>query len=540
MALAVAAGTGAAAMLTWPLLRAPGATILDDTTLDGFQFVWNSWWVRHAVGGATSPFHTRLLFAPEGTPLFWHTLGLTTGLVSLAFARGDGFAQAVWAHNATNLLAVPATVLATALLVWRAVGRPGVAVVAGLVAVASPFYVRQLHGPHLGALYGLAIVLVLWQELALRRRWGTVLATVMAFVALFFASQDYAAMALVICGADLVVGALGRRAARSTLGEAATLAFVVALIAVAARTLGSELPERPPFRWIVWNSAYASGFVVPPWLDGTHRWLYFASSIYLGLVPLVGALVAQLIAPREATRWNLAALACLVIALGPMLQLGPPSPELYRLPDEIPRVWPGWPAPYRLLYDFVPGFAMSRGPWRWVGGARLCLVVATASGLAALAPRAPRRMAVGIGALLIAVSFGETLPHRLRPVPAVMPAGYRVLASDPGDYVVVDLPSGLRRGSFALFSSYYMAYQTGHHRPLVDGTVARLPGTRRHLFEREDFRLADHPEVRYVVLHRAFFRQVYPRAPSVRLAREARALGHLVFRDRQMRVYRLG
>ncbi len=114
-----------------------------------------------------------------------------------------------------------------------------------------------------------------------------------------------------------------------------------------------------------------------------------------------------------------------------------------------------------------------------------------------------------------------------------------MLENDPGDYVVVDLPSGLRRGSFALFSSYYMAYQTGHHRPLVDGTVARLPGARRHLFERIDFRLADHPEVRYVVLHRALFRQVYPRGPSVRLAKEARASGRLVYRDRQVRVYRM-
>ncbi|HXJ34650.1 MAG TPA: hypothetical protein VMS22_11520 [Candidatus Eisenbacteria bacterium] len=540
VALVLGAGAAAAVLLTWPLVRAPGATILDDSTLDGFQFVWNSWWVRRAVHDGTDPFYTRLLFAPDGIGLFWHTLGLTTGLLSLAFARGDDFTHAVWAHNATNLVAVPATVALVALLVRCFVDRPGVAAVAGLVAVASPFYARQLHGPHLGALWAVALVLLAWQALPARRTWPAAVAAVAAFAVLFGASQDYAAMALVVCGVDLVVRALSRGARRWVLGEAVVLACVVAVIMLAARVLGSELPERPPFRWIVWNSAYLSGFVTPPWLGRERPWLYFESSIYLGLVPLAGALLAQVVAPREATRWNLAALACLAIALGPMLQLGPPSLELYRQPGEVPPVWPGWPTPYRLLYELVPGFAMSRGPWRWVGGARLCLVVATACGLGVLARRASWRTAAGVGIALVVLSFAETLPHRLHAVPALMPAGYRVLESDPGDYVVVDLPSGLRRGSFALFSSYYMAYQTGHHRPLVDGTVARLPGARRHLFERPDFRLADHPEVRYVVLHRMLFRQVYPRGPSVRLAKEARASGRLVYRDRSTRVYRMG
>jgi hypothetical protein len=535
LAASLVAGAVAGVVFTWPLVRVLDHGLLDDETLDGFQFLWNAWWVRHALAKGANPLHTRLLFAPGGIGLFWHTLSLVTGVLSLPFGTGGGFAGAVRAQNVMNLLAPALTVGTATLFVARLTGRPGVGLVAGLLLVASGFCVRQMHGPHLGALYLFVGALLAWDEAVRRRTPASSLVAVVALVALFFASQDYAAMGLVVCAVDAGLAALGRAAGRRTLGEVTILALAVVVIAVATRIFGAEMPERPPFRWVVWNSAYASGFVVPPWLAG--RWPYFASSIYLGAVPIVGALVAQVVAPRQALRWNVAALACLTIALGPMLQAGPPTPALFSRSDPIPPVWPGWPTPYRLLYDFVPGFALSRGPWRWAGGARLCLVMATACGLGRLASRVSPRTAVGVAALLVAVATAEAIPDRLRVVPAVFPAGYSVLAHDTG--AVVDLPSGIRRGSFALFSSYYMAYQTGHGHPIVDGTVARLPGGRRHLFERDDYRLAEHPEVEYVVLHRALFAQAFPRAPSLRLAREARAGGDLVFRDRALRVYRL-
>src|SRR6185295_4388332 len=63
-ALALAAAT--ALLLTWPLARHPTTRLLDDGTLDGFQFTWNLWWVRTALLTGQNPFFTRELFYPDG------------------------------------------------------------------------------------------------------------------------------------------------------------------------------------------------------------------------------------------------------------------------------------------------------------------------------------------------------------------------------------------------------------------------------------------------------------------------------------------
>ena len=526
-----------AVLFTWPLVLHPASRLLDDGNLDAFQFVWNLWWVREALlHRHATPFHTTTLFYPDGVGLFWHTLSATTGLLSLPFALAPGgMRAAVLAENATSLAALPATCILAALFVRELTGRPGVGVVAAVALVASPFYVRQLHIAYLSNLYWPLAVLLLWWRLHARPSWPRAAAVLLVFVLVFFASQDYAVMTFTLLGFDLAYRLVRRpgRPARGpvwTTGGLAVLGLALAVVAAAVLAFGGTPPERPPFAWVVWNSAYLSGFVTPPWLAaGTVP--YFGSSLYLGSVPLLLALVAQVVAPRAATRWNLAALLCLVVALGPTLQLGPPT-DLNRTATA-----PGWPLPYRLAYEIVPGVAMFRVPWRWVGAARLCCVLAGASGLSVLARG--RRAIVAWGALLIVASVAEALPHRLLLVPAALPAGYGVVRDDPGAYAILDLPSGVRAGSFGLFSSLYMAYQTGHGRPLAEGTVARLPIGRRYVFEQDDYRLATHPELKYVIVHRGMFPSVYPREPSERLLAEARAAGDLVFADAETEVYRL-
>jgi hypothetical protein len=42
---------------------------------DGWQNYWNLWWVKEAlVGLVANPFHTDLLYYPEGPSLYFHTL----------------------------------------------------------------------------------------------------------------------------------------------------------------------------------------------------------------------------------------------------------------------------------------------------------------------------------------------------------------------------------------------------------------------------------------------------------------------------------
>src|SRR5881397_3348409 len=82
-------------LFTWPLVLHPASRLLDDGNLDGFQFVWNLWWVREAL-------------------------------------VRSGMRGAVLAENATALAALPATCMVASLLVRELTGRPGIGVVAAV------------------------------------------------------------------------------------------------------------------------------------------------------------------------------------------------------------------------------------------------------------------------------------------------------------------------------------------------------------------------------------------------------------------------
>ena len=54
-----------------------------DGSHDGYQFLWNLWWVRTVFEGEESLLYTHHLFAPHGTPLALHSLSASNGFLSL-------------------------------------------------------------------------------------------------------------------------------------------------------------------------------------------------------------------------------------------------------------------------------------------------------------------------------------------------------------------------------------------------------------------------------------------------------------------------
>src|SRR5439155_21689066 len=170
-------------------------------------------------------------------------------------------------------------------------------------------------------------------------------------------------------------------------GGAGTLALAAVAAAGIVTGLGRPAPAPPPYRMVLWGSAYLTGLVTPPWLLEPRS--FMGPGLYLGTVALALAAAGQMLVPRTATRWNVAALLCVLAALGPVLQLRAPAPDFYRDPAAA-SPWPGWPLPYGAAYALVPALTIGRTPWRWVAAARVCLVVAAACGAAALAGRLER------------------------------------------------------------------------------------------------------------------------------------------------------
>jgi hypothetical protein len=536
-----AAGFLAALWLTHPLAGALGHALLDDGSYDPYQFCWNLWWVRESLLGLhTNPFFTRHLFHPDGVPLLFHTFAFSFGVASLPLQLLFGVLPA---HNVLVLAAPALTFVATAWLAREVTGDGTAALAAGLVGAVNPIAAWFAPVLYLSAAYLVALTVLAWWRLQRRRRAGDALLVVALLVVLVFASQEYAMMTLALLALDTVL----RLAAAERLGlprawgagTAAVWGSLAAALGVLAAVALAAPPREPPSAQAVAGSVHVAGLVVPPWLQAPP--VEFARIYHLGTAPLLFLPVALVLGGRRARFFGLALLALLAMSLGPYLHWQSPltDPEVLR----AGRMPTGPPGPYLLALKVVPLLQFFRAPFRWLVVAQLVLGVLVALGLAGLRARVQRR-ALATAAVLAVLVAGAVLEVRALRAPlasAAIPAAYRVLREDPAPGAVLTLPSGFPQGPPAAFSSLYMYWQTAHGRPLLEGTVARLPPGRRVLLARrlEDF--AALPWVRYVVIHRDLVAVAYPAAR--RQVADAEALlarqGRLVAREGGVDVYAL-
>lgn len=127
---------------------------------DNGVFLWNFWWMRHALATHTSFFQTNYLFAPIGTSLTLHT---HTALPAFLGATLLGGLPLVTALNIVTLVALALNGLCTYALAWRATHDRAAAVVAGAIFGCSPFVAAHLTG-HFNLIHAWTIPLfaLLW------------------------------------------------------------------------------------------------------------------------------------------------------------------------------------------------------------------------------------------------------------------------------------------------------------------------------------------------------------------------------------------
>jgi hypothetical protein len=125
---------GLAVGLTWPLVLDLGDEFVGNRPLDIWLFIWNLWWVRHALTVLhTNPFVTPLLYYPDGGELYLHTLAFLPGVLALP-------AGLLWGPAVVyNLSIVFALALAGWATYWlaRRWAAPWAAAVAGAARAAA-------------------------------------------------------------------------------------------------------------------------------------------------------------------------------------------------------------------------------------------------------------------------------------------------------------------------------------------------------------------------------------------------------------------
>ena len=597
-------------VFTWPL--AAQFTTALPAGGDAWQHLWNLWWVKTAlVDLHTNPFHTTFLYYPDGVNLYFHTLVPLIGVLSIPFQLLGWSLLAVY-----NLMVVFSFVAAgygTYLLVEYLTGRRSGAFVAGLIFAFSPYHFAHLLGQlNLTSLQWIPFYILalfrMWraddgrrttddrrstrdlgsairdQDPSGRRPWAVVrrlpslgwaVAAGVLWAANAYTEWIYAMFLglftvwFLVWQVGIARQGPGWRAGALRLAVLAAVAglLVAPMLVPMLREAGNaQYMEAPAADTTLYSVDVVDAFVpspFQPWWGALGRQVaaHFPMRnpaeriVFVGYSVLLLAAVGMWIHRRRRAVqfWGWTALGAWVLSLGPVLQVWGH--------DTFTPFAVKVPLPYLLLY-YLPFFRIFRTPGRLAVLVMLALAVLAGYALPALGalrrrplPRLPRRVwAWGLAAAaagLVAVEF-LAIPYPMVP-PGYNVPFYQTLAQDPATYGLLELP--LRP------MSDYEAYQTVHHKPIVDGYLSRQPPdpfvdntpVLRYLLAATpvddpvaavaastgltDLRRAG---VRYAIVHWWAFTAADANAMRAKLARVFSGVPVQAIPDHQMEVYDLG
>jgi hypothetical protein len=224
------------------------------------------------------------------------------------------------------------------------------------------------------------------------------------------------------------------------------------------------------------------------------------NTVFLGYVTLALAFLGVLVtrrAQRDARPWIWSALVFGVLALGPLLQIG--GHYRFSLDNLLPE-GVVVPLPFVLLH-YIPFLNANRAPNRNSLVLMLALAMLAAFGAAWLLGKlsawrggraGTRPVSLGsplVPALAGLLAVALLIEHLAVPMPttdARVPAIYRQIAAEPGDFTVLQLPLGWRN-SFGVLGSertQLQYYQSVHGKPIIGGNISRAPAFQMDYFGR--------------------------------------------------------
>ncbi len=500
--LAVLAGFLAAGVAaSWPRVSYLAGKL--PATRDAGAYVWGFWWVPHQLAHLASPWFTRSIAAPVGAQLGLHALmplpdalltpvtlafgpSVSYNLLSVAMPGLLAYAgyrvARLWLPSQTGAIAAGAFFGLSSMLVWR-----------------SWYHLNLAAGE-------LFIPLALEAAVRLTRRPGWRPALVLGVILAAAVLTDQEIALLVIIPAALVLlywllrpPYLARKLWPA--GLAALTAVVLAspqLVAIVqqVRAGGATLPHGLLAKSYIKYSARLPGLIAPSPQISHFGLGHFPFSYTgptndgipsYGLVLTVLAVLGVLAARRRRSTWLLALLwlGCTVLALGPALRVGAhiyaPAGELLGR-RHVSRVMPfTW-------FARLPGLSGFREPDRL-----MMLGILPAALLAGAAVDWLRYHAAPLIAVVLALGVleaGWSGNPRIGTVPSALPAVDRAIAADHSGSIVVDVPFGIRGGTYIYGGRFdpdaqVLATADGH--PRAVGYISRVPrptitGMEKHPF----------------------------------------------------------
>ncbi len=446
---------------------------------NGYEDVWNDYWLRTALQLHRNPFYTDYLFAPNGVSLRFHTLNLFGGLIALPLAPLIGI---VGAMNLKFLLALVGAVFFAYLLLRDLTHSPLAAFAgAALYTYANDQMISYFATGAENYLMGTALVplylFFLFRALRCPHWWGYAAAATATLLALCLTDWQYTMFAVLITITFVLFTFCTRQAWRDkaiVAGKAALIGCIWAAVVF----LPMVLPMIRESRQSPWLNVSGEATALSRSLVQSFQ-IGLGNPGYLVLALTVGGLI--LLWRRAAARpdrlmvlfWGVVALLASLLALGPRLKLT--AGHVIDLP-----------LPYDPLTQ-LPVFSAGRRPQLFYFVAMLAFGVLFAFALrelfvrleAALTRRqhnaAYGRLSRAIPLTLVAATLIVALAPfadrtgNAKAFPLATPPFERdVLAKDADHYAILELP---------LFSpdrgASWPAYQIAHGKQIFDGSLSR-------------------------------------------------------------------
>ncbi len=501
--LAVLAGYLAAGVaVSWP--RASYLAGRLPATRDAGSYVWGFWWMAHQLAHLGNPWATRGIAAPVGTQLGLHALlplpGVLLAPVTVIFGPGASYnvlsialpgllcyaayrVARLWLPSQAGAIAAGAFFGLSSMLVWRSWYHLNLAAGELFIPFALEAAVRLTRRPG-------------WRQ-------AVILGAVLAAAVL--TDQEIAVLVLIVTALALLTWLIRRGTATMTKLRAAGLAAAVAILlaspqlaAIAAQVRAGGMTSPPgslQASYRGYSGSLPDMFAPSPRIaDFGLRGLGFMFRGPLGDgIPTFGLLLSVLAAAGTALLWRrvsarllaLCWLGCAALALGPVLRVGPhlliPVPQLagdWRVSATAPFTW----------FTRLPGLSGFREPDRM-----MMLGILPAALLAGAAVDwlryhfAPAIVAVAALGVLEAGWSGNPF---IGTMPTALPAVDGRIAADHSGSIVVNVPFGIRGGTYSYGGGFdpdaqVLATADGH--PRSAGYISRVPlptidGIRRHPF----------------------------------------------------------
>lgn len=456
-------------LYTWPWIAHPRSEFFTDTG-DGYQNVWNMWWVNHAVTVShQSPWHTNLLHFPYGTTLLGQTMNPFNGVVGIVLLR---FMPLVLAFNVMVVFSFVATGV-SAFWLCRYFCRSDLsAAIGGFLVTFSSYHLAKTLGlMQLVSMEWVPLFILSWWQLltAPRRRW-VVLAPLSLLLVLL--CDYYYFLFSLVAAVAIAVHLRRRRELRVTWRQGfvtSTLAAVLTLplpLALAWSNLRDPMQGGHP--------SYSSDLLAL-FVDGGHwrfhalsTWYYGTgppqpstaeTTVYLSVTVVVLIVAAGVLghrAGRHTRFWMWFATVSALLSLGPHLVIGRRST--------------GIPLPFDLIRMIVPPLNYNVEPERIAVMTSLAAAVLASSALSRLDLRAFRRHRILMGVVCAGLLL-ELWPSPPSSAPVSRPAYVAALKRLPPGAVIDD--AAVRGGRIDRSLQLYDQVLDG--KPLAFGYISRTP-----------------------------------------------------------------